>query len=306
MDAQDERQSEDAIAKAVRGALSAEQFDYPALVAGVHQRAGRIRRRRAIVSGAAAAVLAPALIGGAALVLPDLLPGDTATVAPAASGDAASSTSAAPDDAAATSTPHQPPWQDPAPPQPEGGWEAENPDYPNAWVIPDARPTGVDFLDSLAAPMRASNYPRTVPVSGLMTCDPERPDGIEPEAGQSFSFFDGTQPGRTVELQITGWADSDAALAGLVNDSTTLCTWDPVDRQALTWEGHEGDRNRVLYAVGEGQAAVSSAAIVRQGDYLVAVTVSDGPGVATTDVAAEIADKTAANLEALDPLRGRD
>lgn len=305
MDAQDERQSEEAIAKAVRSALGAEQFDYQALVAGVHQRAGRIRRRRAIVTGAAAAVLAPALIGGAALVLPNVLDGDSASVVPAGPGDVASATTEAPDDAAATSVAPQVPWQVSAPPLPKGGFEV-NPDLPNPWTIPDARPTGVDFLDSLGLPQRASNYPREVPVSGPMTCDPERPGGIEPEAGQSFSYFSDAVPGRQVDIQVTGWADSEAALDGLVNDSTTLCSWDPVELQTLTWQDHEGDDDYVLYAIAGSQQPMTSAAIVRTGDYLVAVTVADGEGVATTDVAAEIADKTAANLEILDPVHGQD
>ena len=45
-------------------------------------------------------------------------------------------------------------------------------------------------------------------------------------------------------------------------------------------------------------------ALIRQGDYLVGVTVTGGDADAATALAAEVADKTAANLAFLDPVHG--
>lgn len=298
------RHSDDEIREALRGAVGDAQFDYDTLVAGTHHRAGRIRRRRAIATGVAVAVLGPALVGGAALVLPEILPGDSGTVAPAGAPESVDATDTPrPDDAAVTSAPvvAEVPWQDGELPQPEGGFEV-NDDLPNAWEIPDARPTGVVELDDLGVPKLAMNYPRMVPVSALMTCDPGRADGAEPEAGQSFSFYSDASQDLAIELTVTGWADSVAARDGLLHDSYTLCTWDGVQGEPQEWSGHQGDEDYLLYAAESDRAA----AVIRQGDYLVAVTVSEGDEGQNQDVAAEIAAKTAANLAVLDPAHGRD
>src|SRR5699024_8972576 len=144
-------------------------FDYAALAAGVHQRAGRIRRRRAVARGAAVAVLGPALVGGSALLLPDLMPGALeGTVSPPASsgsGPSASLAHAGPQEPALQSAPattaaeqeepsggavQDPPWQQGSPPLPAGG--VDDAHSGNAWQIPDARPTGVAYLDAFGAP----------------------------------------------------------------------------------------------------------------------------------------------------------
>lgn len=296
------RSSDDDIREALRGAVGTEQFDYQALVAGTHHRAGRIRRRRALATGAAVAVLGPALVGGAALVLPEILPVGSGSVSPAGSPGSVTTTAPLPDDAAVTSAPAvvAPPWQDSEPPLPEGGFQV-NESLPNAWEIPDARPTGVEALEDLGVPQLAMSYPRLVPVMSLMTCDPGRPNGIEPEAGQSFDFFSDSGEDLVIYLHVTGWADSDAARDGLVNDAYTLCTWDGDQGEPQEWVGHEGDEDYLLYAA-DGEVA---AAVARQGDYLVAVTVSEGTARENADVATEIAEKTAANLAVLDPDHGQ-
>ena len=296
------RSSDDDIREVLRGAVGTEEFDYEALVAGTHHRAGRIRRRRALATGAAVAVLGPALVGGAALVLPELLPVGSGSVTPAGSTEAVGTTATPlPDDAAVTSTPAVlVPWQDSEPPLPEGGFEL-NDSLPNAWEIPDARPTGVEALEDLGVPQLAMSYPRLAPVMSLMTCDPGRPNGAEPMAGQSFDFFSDSGEDLVIYLQVTGWADSTAARDGLVNDDYTLCTWDGDQGEPQEWVGHEHDEDYLLYAADGGIAA----AVVRQGDYLVAVTVSEGTAGQNADVATEVAEKTAANLAVLDPAHGQ-
>lgn len=292
----------DSLRSALHSAVDREQFDYDALVAGVHQRAGRIRRRRAIATGAALAVLGPALVGGAALVLPDILPtgdGDSTVIAPATRPDDVETTTSA-DEATTTAEPEAP-WQDPAPPLPEGGLEV-NEEVPNAWEIPDARPSGVDALEELGAPKYAAAYPRTVPVMGLMVCDPGREGGAEPEAAHSFGYYPDSGDGLVIDLQVTGWADSDAAFDGLVEDDYTLCTWDGDPGEPQQWTGHEGEDGYLLLTPDADRAA----AVVRQGDYLVAVTVMDGTAEQNVEVATQIASRTADNLEVLDPAHGRD
>ncbi|NLG22113.1 MAG: hypothetical protein GX555_11880 [Actinomycetales bacterium] len=301
MASQDGGRGTESLRSVLHGAVDREQFDYDALVAGVHQRAGRIRRRRAVATGVAVAVLGPAAAAGAALVLPDILPGgDSTTIAPATRPDEAPTTAPADDDAV-TADP-TPPWQDGAPPLPEGGFEV-NEDLPNAWEIPDPRPTGVAALDDLGMPQLAAAYPRTVPVMNLMVCDPGRTGGAEPEAGLSFDYFTDDPDDPVINLQVTGWEDSGAARDGLLDDDYLLCTWSPRPGEPQPWPGHEGDDDHLVFAP-EGSDQV--AAVVRQGDYLVAVTVQDTGAAEDIELAREIAGKTADNLEALDPVHGPD
>lgn len=298
--------NDDDIERMLQGALGNADFDYDALISGTHQRAGRIRRRRAIATGAAVAVLGPALVGGAALVLPDMLGDEATVVGPAATTDAPVATSEAPTDAAeetVESTPEAPPWQDGEPPMPEGGAEPENEDVPNAWEIPDARPTGVEALEEFGAPQSLSNYPRTVPVMGMMTCDQGRPGGVEPLAAQNVTYYGEGVESQAIDIVVSGWEDSTAARDGLVNDDYTSCAWDAGVGQAQAFPGHEGDEDYVVFP---GAEEDTSAAVVRQGDYLVAVTVRGTEATAATDIATEIASKQADNLEALDPDHGRD
>ena len=145
------------------------------------QSSGRTRRRRALATGAAVAVFGTALVGGSVLIGDDALPtgGDTAVAAvPAAGGTGgaeaapaavAAEVSAGPGSLETSASPAagegSPPWQEGTPPLPEGGMDPENPNLPNAWKIPDARPTGVDHLESFGAPQLGMNYPRMVPPS---------------------------------------------------------------------------------------------------------------------------------------------
>lgn len=300
--------NDDDIERMLQGALGNADFDYDALISGTHQRAGRIRRRRAIATGVAVAVLGPALVGGGALIVPELLDTDSATVQPAGPTDGAvvtdEPTQETSDDASQTTEPVQedPPWQDGEPPMPEGGAEPDNPDLPNAWEIPDARPAGVAILEELGAPQRLSNYPRTSAVPGLMACDPGNPDGVEPMAGQDAMFYSEAGSGPTIDIQVTGWEDSAAAWDGLLTDDYMSCTWDGAG-EPQPWPGEESDEDRLIVPGTDGE---TMAAVVRQGDYLVSVTVREASPDEATEIATEIASKHADNLEALDPEHGRD
>lgn len=303
----DSRRTDDDISQMLRGALGDTDFDYESLVAGAHQRAGRIRRRRAIAAGTAVAVLGPALAGGAALVLPDLLTQDGQVVAPAATTDSVLETLQDPaedtSEPTAGPTAEDPPWQDGELllPAPEDNLDDEAGD--NAWTVPDARPVGVEELEALGAPQQHLAGGRMAPVMGLMTCDPGRDGGVSVIASDHWSYFAEGGGGPSVDLTITGWEDSTAAWDGLINDAYTSCVWDGDVGPAEPLPGHEGDGDYALFTDADRQVA----AVVRQGDYLIAVTVRDETDLAAgTEVAAEVASKTADNLEALDPDHGRD
>lgn len=284
------------------------------------QISGRTRRRRGLAAGAAVAVLGTALVGGSALVGDDVLPtgGDSAVAAvPAAGGTGGGEAAPAAVPAEVPAEPvsletsaspaageGSPPWQDSPPPLPEGGLEPENPDLPNAWEIPDARPTGVAALDAFGAPRMGMNYPRMVPVFDVMVCNTGAED-VEPLAGQDWMYYlDDTEPAGSIDIVVTGWEDSTAARDALRDDTMNFCVRDVAgDWEPLEWADHERDEDYLLYQAGSAGREFGFA-IVRQGDYLVGVTVSD-----TTDnveTAAEIASRTADNLEALDPDHGRD
>ncbi|WP_109471722.1 hypothetical protein [Ornithinimicrobium cavernae] len=324
------------------------EFDYAALVHGVHRRVGQIRRRRAIATGATVAVLGPALVGGSALVLPGLLPSGigpgtpettlaaapteeaadrrpeptASTTDPAAGSTVDPTTTSAVDPTASTpetetetegrsgeelsgGEPTDPPWQEAAPPLPEGGLQPG--DSGNAWEIPDARPTGVAALDEFGAPQLGSNYRRTVPVSGPMVCNGAGPGsgpGVEPLAGQEWMYYHegGSWAPGTVTIQVTGWEDSVWARDALRDATMTYCVRDADgDWERLTWAGRDGDDDYLLYRATSAGVDYRFA-VVRRGDYLVGVTVT---GTTGADVAAEVASRTADNLEALDPVHGR-
>lgn len=340
-----DRHDDDRISAHLCRAVGAADFDYATLVDGVHQRAGRIRRRRALTTGAIVAVFGPALLGGSAMVLPGLLPGGVGgTVTPAAppvavlsgppetapEGDAAPRTAtdqsgpadagggqadgaegghadgASPGqaDGAERGQVQEPPWQDGAPPLPEGGLDSA--DSGNAWQIPDARPTGVSYLDQFGAPQQGSDYADTVPVSGAMMGNTGE-DGPRPVAGQSWAYYtDDSWAAGAVDIQITGWEDSAAARDG-IRDNTLGSFVDGTDSgwQPLDWAEHAGSADHLLYrATAEGLEL--GFALVRQGDYLIGVTVTDTTGEVNAASAAEIAGKTADNMQALDPVHGRN
>lgn len=271
----------------------------------------RVRNHRALAAGAAVAVLGGALVGGSTLIGPDEQ-ADAAAGAPpisvAAGGGQSQSpaqpvVSAAPASNPASQRP-APPWQEEAPPLPEGGMDPENPDWPNAWEIPDARPTAVDHLDDRGAPKQGMNYPRLVPVSGVMVCNTGAED-VEPEAGQSWMYYvDDSWESGSVDISVTGWADSTAARDALRDNTMTFCIRD-AQWQQLEWPGHEADEDYLLYEA-DNLGLEYGFAIVRQGDYLVGVTVTDTTGDGNAEAAGEIAAKMADNLEALDADHGRD
>lgn len=317
-----DRRDDDRLSAQLCRAVGAADFDYATLVDGVHRRAGRIRRRRALATGAIVAVVGPALLGGSAMVLPDLLPGGTNPMAPVetqvaalsdeATGDPATQAEPLAQEQASTAPPtetgartaEEPPWQDTAPPLPEGGADEVDPD--NAWDVPDARPTGVEYLDALGPPARGGDYHLVVPVSGPMACDggQQRTSPL-PAAGQSWSYFHDDLAGE-VNIQVTGWEDSATARDGLREGTMTYCIRDADGGwERFDWAGHEGDEDYLLYEAASNGIDYSFA-VVRQGDYLIGVTVTDATMDARLEVAAEVASKTAENMQALDPVHGRD
>lgn len=311
------------LASAVRRVVDSEEFDYAALARGAHRRAQRQRRRRAIGVGAGVLVAVPAVVG-AALGVPSLLPSgippasapSVVAAQPLHEQESAETTSFETDtnSGAQQSDPGTTqgdqnetqvwaaPWQDGIPPaaEPDPSDEEDGTELRNTWTVPDARPTGIAGLDALGAPIATFNYPWTVPVDGLMSCDPARPEGLLPLSGQSHLYDAGGT--LALSIEVTGWQDSVLARDALLADRDLLCSWDQPPGEPQRWPGHEGDPDYLLLSP---PGADRSAAIVRQGDYLVAVT---SPTNTAQDVAlaAEVSAKMAANLEALDPAHGRD
>lgn len=287
------------------------EFDHAALVAGVKRRATRLRRRRALAQGVTAVVLVPTLVGAGWMIstrVNDIPDTPAAHTTHTLLEDQTSSTQTPLlEEATATAQATDPPYQDPAL-LPEAQLEAPNPDWPNAWEVPDARPTGIDLLDQLGEPQLAMQYPRVVPLPGWHAA--ARDEGIEPHSGAHWSFFDTEQDdGGQVEITITAWTDSRAAMADLLADTTsTLAGWLPGERERLDWlpEGHAQEDSLLLGSTDPGLP--DAGALIRQGDYLVGVAVA-GPGTdreRAAEVAAQIAERTAANLAHLDPEHGRD
>lgn len=318
----DPRRSVDDELRSILGAAQPD-FDVDALVAGTTARAGRIRRRQALARTAVAAVLVPTLAGTGWVVTQRLSvdAGPDAVVASQTSTDPAASTTDAPvtDDAATTELPGTAPDASPAPYQdpaalPELTEVSTNPDLPNREEIPDARPTGIPELDALGAPT-GSIYPRAVALPGFVASrdivgmDPDT--GIEEHSGRTFDWLVGSADGPTsVELSLTLWDDAGHALEQLRTGGTELNTvWlggeTPEGRlpvglpDLLPWPGHEGSADHLLVRspIRDGQYG----ALLRQGDYLVGVAVVGDDPQASGDLAATIAEQTAANLVALDP-----
>lgn len=314
---------DDTLREAMHGAPDG--FDYEALVAGTHERAGRIRRRRAVGTLAAAAVLVPGLIGGGVLVstmiedqaVQPLPAGPSEGAADGDAGDdpATGDASTATDDAAPTTqAPTTPPWQDGELPVPEGAEEESDADSDNAWEIPDPRPTGVAFLDDLGAPQDMSAYRRTSPVMGSMTCDRAdiAEDAMEPLGTAEWTYYPDDADYPAVTITVSGWEDGVGAMDGLRADEL-FCAWDLDDNdesvQAETsWPGRPGEEDYYLNEAYPGFGYMSdtsvSVSVVRTGDYLVAVRVQDADPVVAEDASTEIAEKTAENLAALDPEHG--
>lgn len=292
----------------LRGALggAGEHFDYDALVAGTKARAGRIRRRRTLARGVAAAVMVPTLVG-AGFAINSSLDG-LGRVSPAAqSTDPAAVTqegiATTQEDVATTSAPvaDGPPFQDGSL-LPEGPPVETNPDLPNRWQIPDVRPTGIDFLDAFGPPRMVSAYPRVVPLAGMLSSG----QGVEPHSGVSWSYHDGTNTLEqdTVDITVTGWDDSVTAMAALrVDAPITDAHWDG-ELMVRPWPAHHDTEHLMVDIAARPMPTVG--ALIRQGDYLVGVTVRAETVEEAAAAAGQIAEQTAANLAHLDPEHGKD
>ncbi|QDO87616.1 hypothetical protein FNH13_04075 [Ornithinimicrobium ciconiae] len=298
----EEDRRDDGLRDLLRREVGEAEFDYLHLIAGVHQRAGRLRRRRAVAAGAAVAVLGPALVGGATLVLPSLLPGgvgagEVATLSHAAGGP--TSHQAAP--MSGSDEPSTPPFQAHLPPVPDQGVEDAGGGGVNAWDMPDARPTGVAFLDDVGVPRRALDNVLVVPLAAERSCLTGSLDA-QPVAGQSWSYSGADAPDpATVDIQVTGWKDSQRARDLVRDQALTTCQWATGTQWSTVEEGED-----LLLLWSDVDGLQLGFAVARQGDYLVEVAVTNSDGPYNADVAAEIATKTAANLRALDPEHARD
>lgn len=250
---------------------------------------------------------------------------DAATTAP---GDAADltvpvedATTTAPDDGGVTTGPpvaDGPPYQDQEPPEPPDGTEEGS--LPNRIEIPDPRPTGVDLLDELGAPQLAHIYPRGVPLMGFLRGN-EVP-GDEPHSSRYWSYFDPAagMSSKQVEIVLTAWDDSTGPMAQLRDEGSGYAfdwvgLWGdgPSEEEPLpvidrwSWTGHEDDAGRLLLTQQEsGVPGITAGAVIRQGDYLVGVTVITADQDESVAAATEIAEKSAANLAHLDPDHGQD
>lgn len=304
------------------GQADAADFDYDALVAGTKARAARIRRRRAVSRGVAAVVLAPTLVAAGWFVgnnLGGLGEGEVGLEVAATTEDRAEQTSepvtedpttSTSDPSVTTSSPSidevtetvtGPPWQDEAPPAPEAGPEPLNPDWPNRLEIPDPRPTGVAFLDALGAPAQELVYPRQAPLISFATATEY--GGVEPHSGRSWDYHDGTNFAQdTVTVQVTAWDDSASVMTDLLDPAATDVAFTlDADGRTLPWPGGEQGGDRLLISRDVMQGYVSAGALVRQGDYLVGVTVTTTSQEEAVAAATEIAQKTVENLAVLDP-----
>ncbi|MGO0575458.1 hypothetical protein [Ornithinimicrobium panacihumi] len=337
--------------RAALGSIEETDFDYDALVAGTKTRARRIRRRRAVTQGVTAAILVPTLVASGWAIGKGL--GGSGLEAPDMAGTTATSTAEVPDDTAgdtadrtaddtvretveATGAPEQgttddsaadpslPPYQQVAPPAPLDPGDPGGSVYANEIEIPDARPTGIPFLDDLGAPQYRSDYPRKVPLMDFMlaTGDEVKDVRTEPHSATEWFYFDGTnaidQP--TVSIVITAWDSGADAMAAFreggrsdyassfgdlepAADGTDEPTFVHRAPEPLPWAGHDGDEDYLLVGRQGTPAGSTAGALVRQSDYLVGVAVNDASYERALEAAGQIAEQTAANLAHLDPAR---
>lgn len=287
------------------GGPAGTDFDYDALVAGTKARASRIRRRRTAQRVVTAAVLAPVLVGTGWLVGTNLS-GQTPDRAQVAATSEAEGTDGT---AATTQVPAEAPFQDPDL-LAESTPDAENEDVPNAWEIPDVRPTGVEALDTLGVPLLDMRYPRIMPLDSFMVGnDGGLADGVQPLAGASWMSATEGDSGEipavdSVTINVTGWEDSADVLASLPTDvPVTHAQWLEAWTQ-LSWDG--ADAGDLLLTADDTSLGHLVGAVVRQGDYLVGVSVRAGAQEDAVAVATQVAERTAANLAALDPAHARE
>lgn len=339
-------------------------FDYDSLVAGTKARAGRIRRRRALTQGAAAALLVPTLLGTGYVLeqrlsvqdghedvavasqptLPDpavtegalevvtqdvqgtteeaAQPEPTGVAAPEPAEPEATEPEVVPpvEDAVPAPTGEEPsaavettePAPDPEPsvePEPTQDQEPTQDPEPgpaeNAVVIPDVVPTGIAFLDALGPAQLDLAYPRVVPLPEFTSGNLEEPVQIEPHSGRTWMFYAaGNEIDQdAVQLTVSGWVDSRAAMTALRGDQTGFnfrTTPDDLGTIEMPWtDGTTGSADRLL--VGEASPVggwTTVGAVVRQGDFLVGVTVTAATPEEASATAVQIAEAAAASLAA--------
>lgn len=198
----------------------------------------------------------------------------------------------------------EPPYQDGTPPAPIGGMETGS--IPNQEVLPDPRPTGVRFLDALGAPMYGSLYPRMVPLMFFTGApdDEEGAGGMEPTSAADWMYYvEESRYDRVADIVLTRWDDADAAMAGLRSGDGTVLAYLEQPLAERPWKGHAGDDDYLLVVDPDMHAA---GALIRQGDYLIGVSVFGKNTPQARKAAIEIAEKMAANLAVLDPEHGTD
>lgn len=384
----DRPSADEELRAALGGATQQETFDHEALVAGTLSRARSIRRRRAVGSAVAAAILVPTIAGTGWILgnrltgdpqgsvdvtiatqtetptlapAPDVLPTEVPTVtqesteeptetaeepvetpvAPTSPEPAQPTTppeSAPPTPEEESSEPEPtaeptetvpepsasedveaatPPWQATPPPEPI---TPNDPSIglPNRIELPDARPVGIAFLDAFGAPQVRMDSPRLTPLVGLVAGNQDI-EGWNAHSGANWSYYDGTNSldQDTVEIVITAWDDAPAALQALrAGDESLGFVW--IDQltggaiERLAWPQHDDADHLLVWQADDAGASRQAGALVRQGDYLVGVTVGSGAGDGgatrseAVAAAAEIAQKTAENLAYLDPEYGTD
>lgn len=199
-----------------------------------------------------------------------------------------------------------PPYQDPGVVLPDAPGGPSTDGSPNLIAVPDPRPTGVAALDAFGAPWSSELFQNITPLMGITFT--QEPVGVDQHSARSWQYSTGGW--ESVVITLTAWDDSSQALADLTTGGTTLRSrWAGQLPEPMAWRGHEGDPDYFLTSTTSAFAEapdtwVVGVAMVRQGDYLVAVAV-DGQEPATARAqAAEIAEKSAANLAVLDPLHG--
>lgn len=315
----------------LRGALSGagDGFDSAALSSGVRGRSEAVRRRQVLSTAAATGMAAVALAalwqGADALgTAPpqQVQPGAPAPRVPGTQAPGVQDpglTAAEPVEPAEPAGPAEPaesaepPWQDQAPPtSPSDGSMSTG---TGAWDIPDARPTGVAFLDELGPPRLYLEGTNLMPLPGWMRGnDWGNPTGRKQVAGLEWGFYgegsNASQP--AVDIAISGWDDGAAAMADFRADrlSSTHDTAGGRDLRPAPWPGHEGESDFFAarpFAWDQDTTYAGwfdGAAVVCTGDYLVGVSVTAESPELATGLAREIAAKTADNLAVLDPEHG--
>lgn len=206
-----------------------------------------------------------------------------------------------------TAEPTADPTTDPAEPTTtEPGQDPEPAE--NAVAIPDVTPTGIPFLDALGPAQLDLESPRLVPLNDFSYGN--LPESVQPEpaigahSGRQWMFFtEGNKiDQRTVSLTVTGWGDSQGAMSALRFGDQMGYSFRSTPGNLVSIELPWDDRATGLadsVLVGEPSPAggwTTVGALVRQGDYLVGVTVRAATLEEASAAAQEIALAAAANV----------